>query len=897
MRRARVPQKAIRIVLITSIALAVAIVWGHGQVILRVPQDFPTIEEAVAAAPSGATIQIAEGTYRVQLTIDKNLTLEGLRDTVTLRANNPIEPIVRVQGSANVTLRRLILDDGTRSLIVQESAVVTLENVQAQDATLAGVLVQDRGQLRCMNSKIVGNHGRAGVTAQDQAQLTLDKCTVQGNDSEGVLVMGQARLEARQSLFERNRGAALVLSDDAQALVVSARFTTNEGLGIRLHGHARLSVRQSEFFSNKHSIEVQDAAHLEAIQVRFRAEVQGIELRDQATALIRECEFAEGEGIIISSSGPAITIESNLFRKGREAVTINSPSLETQVFLRGNAFEDRFLSAVEITSDATITIEHNRFERNFSAIEGKFAHHLIVRSNEFFDNYRAVGLAGSQIVVEDNLFEGNWVGIAAGVDDRRGAGLLIQRNRLLATESVAMAIGGASRGTLTNNYIGEVSELGIVILDEVNITLTENTLRQGKRHGVVLSGTAQASLQGNRMSDFRGCALYVGPKAKLTDERANSFAGNQGGDRCGRVGNSWQEQVEKAQPGSVLEIPPGVYFESLWINKPIEIRSSGAVFRGNGIDAVISVTGDAQVRLEGLTLQEGRAGIIAAGVHPSWFSDFLAERGQQQLILKNIKVLDNKGIGLGADFGVTEFIIEETEVRDNGSYGIRFHGSTLRLIESTIAGHETGLFLDMFGREGRPTASISKTSFANNQLGIEVEGTGDDITLEASQISGGALGMLIGSPLPRSSREQPSRLHIVQTLVRDHRKERGTSFSLALLSIAGEFVGSGMAIFSGVEATLLDNEIAENGLAGIVIGVGGAAVLQGNRIIANGQYGLALQIAGCMQGLFVPPRFEGRIEGKQNTVPSPGEPHANLKGAFCPKELEFLKTEQGGSYP
>jgi hypothetical protein len=47
------------------------------QVILRVPQDYPTIQAAVDAAPEGATILIAPGIYVESITITKDLTLEG----------------------------------------------------------------------------------------------------------------------------------------------------------------------------------------------------------------------------------------------------------------------------------------------------------------------------------------------------------------------------------------------------------------------------------------------------------------------------------------------------------------------------------------------------------------------------------------------------------------------------------------------------------------------------------------------------------------------------------------------------------------------------------------------------------------------------------------------------
>ncbi len=921
MRRARVPQKALKLAL-SCIALLALLgdYYLQGQVVLRVPADFPSIEEAVAAAPAGATIQIAEGTYRVQLVIDKDLTLEGLSDNVILRASAFTEPIVRVQGSAQVTLRKLILDDGTRSLIVQESAHVVLENSQVRDATLAGVLVRDQARLSCINSRILENHGRAGITAQDQARLSFDGCIIRGNNSEGVFVMGQARLEAQRSLFERNRGAALVLSDDSQAQLITTRFASNNGLGIQLQGRAQLSIRQSEFFSNKlegsprgQAIEVQQAAHVEATQVRFRSEAQGITVKDTATALIEGCEFVEGGGVAISSSGSAITLRSNLFRKGGEGVAISSPEPKTKVLLHGNTFEDMLefgLSliprAVEIASRAAITLEENRFERNLIAISVTEAQNLVVRSNAFFDNYRAIEIATSprffskdftnQVIVESNVLERNWVGISAGSDKLSRILLAVRRNQLRETEIIAIEIGGAVEATLTENQISEVGKVGIALMNEAIATLTNNTLSKGELHGIVLSGKAQGSLRENRINGYGGCGLYIGPKARLVRDEGNALQNNQGSDRCGRIGRSWQVRLEEAPSGSTVEIPPGVYYESLWINKPIEIRSSGAVFRGNSFDPVVVVTGSAQVRLEGITLQDGTAGIVVADEPPfgGWFPGLITEEGQQKLELSDVKILKNKIVGLWGDYSVAEVVIKRSEVRENGRFGVRFKGNMLRLSGSTIAAHETGVFFEIYQRE-RSSASvtITETNFVDNQLGIDGQGTGE-LTLEASQISGGALGIEI-----RGGRgPNPTLLaNIVRTSIRDHRLERVRSLGLALLAIFGEFVGSGIAIEEGASVTITDSEITENEFHGIAIGQGSSVVLERNKIAKNGKYGVALQITSCMRGLGVPPSFQGRISGKQNTIPGVGETEANLQGAFCPKELKFLLTEQGGSYP
>lgn len=51
---------------------------------LRVPQDYPTITAAIAAARAGDRIKVADGVYREQVVIDKPLTLEGTSPELTI---------------------------------------------------------------------------------------------------------------------------------------------------------------------------------------------------------------------------------------------------------------------------------------------------------------------------------------------------------------------------------------------------------------------------------------------------------------------------------------------------------------------------------------------------------------------------------------------------------------------------------------------------------------------------------------------------------------------------------------------------------------------------------------------------------------------------------------------
>jgi hypothetical protein len=108
------------------------------QVILRVPQDYPTIQAAVNAAPEGATILIGSGTYVENITITKSLTLEGSGISATALKPAPLSgnPVLTVQAperAVTLRVRQLTVTQHTgvkvltrASLVFEQSAWVNL---------------------------------------------------------------------------------------------------------------------------------------------------------------------------------------------------------------------------------------------------------------------------------------------------------------------------------------------------------------------------------------------------------------------------------------------------------------------------------------------------------------------------------------------------------------------------------------------------------------------------------------------------------------------------------------------------------------------------------------------------------------------------------------------------
>jgi len=96
--------------------------------LIQVPQDFPTIQAAIDAAPERAKILIAPGTYQESLVIHKSVHLQGVsRDRVIIKSAEPSRAkILIVRASVwieNLTVAESIVElIGLSNTLIQQSA-------------------------------------------------------------------------------------------------------------------------------------------------------------------------------------------------------------------------------------------------------------------------------------------------------------------------------------------------------------------------------------------------------------------------------------------------------------------------------------------------------------------------------------------------------------------------------------------------------------------------------------------------------------------------------------------------------------------------------------------------------------------------------------------------------
>lgn len=148
--------------------------------------------------------------------------------------------------------------------------------------------------------------------------------------------------------------------------------------------------------------------------------------------------------------------------------------------------------------------------------------------------------------------------------------------------------------------------------------------------------------------------------------------------------------IDQAKPGETIVLSRGTWEENLRIEKNITLRGAGpeaTILRAaQPGPPVVWVRGDAEVRLEALSIQEGRGGYVS----PAFSSAGVFVQDSAQVVLKRARIQNHAASGIYAR-DQAKIALLDSAVLNNVRYGLELVGNAeAELQGSRVAQNKTG---------------------------------------------------------------------------------------------------------------------------------------------------------------------------------------------------------------
>ncbi len=519
---------------------------------------------------------------------------------------------------------------------------------------------------------------------------------------------------------------------------------------------------------------------------------------------------------------------------------------------------------------------------------------------------RIIGAAPGHTVI-DGGGEGTVIRIVAG--NVAFSGITVTGSGEGRRDAGILAIG-ESTVEISGSSIIDNRNIGITLLETVQATIIGSIIERN-RHGLFLTDAVEAKLYASLVRNNQEDGIELGGGADLL-----VFASTIEGNTHTGIKLTDTSQIRIAT-STISKNEIGL---NLWDSTSADILASTIEQSTWGI----LVSDRAEVTIVGSTIQDNqvfgvnfsddtRGTIVDSTIRKNgWGIDL---EGAAHLTIIGSSIQDNFwGIGLGESAGAS---ISNNTIQGNEQVGIASFS------DGEVTGTENAMTENGVDLIGNLPAGLRVPLMEATELEIRFPYPAYPGLQHAvdSLLPGGRLILGSGTHLGGVTIDKELTI-VAEEGAQPVLAGGGAVLSLigtAQVDVSGLIIAegvTGLAVGNDARLQLVDSRVQQNQAAAIwVFGAGYARIsgslLRNNRIgvllehrsivtlieniiISNSEYGVWILSLSLPE---MEPPFVGRISGRANIIPGPGEIDGNEHGAFCRPDLAFLVTADGGEYP
>lgn len=197
-----------------------------------VPNNFPTIQEAINDASDGDTIFVFNGTYYENVVVNKSVSIIGeSRGGTVVDGNNSTKPVMWIQAD-NVSISEFCLRNasgGGQGILVQNSPNVVITHNLVHSTTF-GITVQGCSNTTISDNNLTDNYGHGLELDWSNNLDVLDNC-ISGNSNEGIYVYDCQNCSIGGNTVSGNHWSGVLIQSGSGNLLNHNTVTNNGPIG------------------------------------------------------------------------------------------------------------------------------------------------------------------------------------------------------------------------------------------------------------------------------------------------------------------------------------------------------------------------------------------------------------------------------------------------------------------------------------------------------------------------------------------------------------------------------------------------------------------------------------------------------------------------------------------
>ncbi|KAK8398329.1 hypothetical protein O3P69_003895 [Scylla paramamosain] len=309
---------------------------------------------------------------------------------------------VWITSNSNPTIRRNEIYNGLQGgVYIFGDGRGLIEHNNIYGNALAGIQIRTNSDPIVRHNKIHdGQHG--GIYVHEKGQGLIECNEVYANTLAGVWITTGSTPTLRRNRIHSGKQVGVYFYDNGHGLLEDNDIFNHLYSGVQIRTGSNPIIRRNKIWGGQNGGVLVYNGGLGLLEQNeiFDNAMAGVWIKTDSNPILRRNKIYDGReaGICIFNGGKGLLEENEIFRNAQAGVLISTQSHPTQSHpsLRRNQIYDGLAAGIEITNNATATLEHNQiFNNRFGGLCLASGVNPIQRGNKIFSNHDAVEKAVS----------------------------------------------------------------------------------------------------------------------------------------------------------------------------------------------------------------------------------------------------------------------------------------------------------------------------------------------------------------------------------------------------------------------------------------------------------------------------------------------------------------------